>query len=696
MARIRYIPNRVIDTNGISDGSAIGVYQTGTLTPVSIYADAAFTVPLSNPYTVNAGAAVPEIFADSDPSDLRVRVVADGGAVISDDDPFDPVANATDLKAYTDQRRSVADEASLSDAVALGVPVLFNAGTRTIQATEALVAGTQLYGDGETLTETTVQATGALPSVYGFTVVSDTALSDQSIILDKNGQTWAAGVGFASAASNIRLSRVKFTSAGAADGAYALFISNAAVSDVMADSLLFDGIALPQIKDNADTSVQTRWSFPNYRATGCVDGFNINTPAGEWSHGYIDGWVDGSTQFGYAFAGPGCFGWRGTLAGADNDYEMVHIEDAASRMHFHVIGERNNLEPGTPGSPSSAVGAVSILGGSNAIDLSLDLDLTQNIGGSPVGVAIQAGSARVSDGLIVDPFNIKVGGFVKGGNGRSAVIAIEARDRIVLDNLSVESETGDVMDPCLSIPGSNVTGTLAIKTPGVIIEANDNTPMTGLDRLILSDVTSDFTDWADGTTTDRTAVQVAQLLKLTRAFTADVSATWQPIMPVFRDCRVRAAWKFQENGAANGALVMCDEFIIESGALVPRPVVVRAGGTSDPVPGHAAPVTPTGDTTNGWAILTNLSAVTGILPGHNVSGTGIASGTKVVAVLSGTSIAIDKAATATGAGVTLTIRTPPTSDLCWRVNSGMLECHIYNGSTANGTLSLVMLGLMTA
>lgn len=101
MARYRYIPNRVIDTNGISDGASIGVYQTGTMTPVSIYSDDTLTTPLTNPYVVPSGAAVPTIYFVGSPADVRVRVVSDGGSVISDDDPYDPVLNTTDLSSAT-------------------------------------------------------------------------------------------------------------------------------------------------------------------------------------------------------------------------------------------------------------------------------------------------------------------------------------------------------------------------------------------------------------------------------------------------------------------------------------------------------------------------------------------------------------------------------------------------------------------
>jgi hypothetical protein len=53
--RIVYIPNRVIDANGIADGASLYVYQSGTSTPVSLYSDINLTVPVSNPYVVAAG-----------------------------------------------------------------------------------------------------------------------------------------------------------------------------------------------------------------------------------------------------------------------------------------------------------------------------------------------------------------------------------------------------------------------------------------------------------------------------------------------------------------------------------------------------------------------------------------------------------------------------------------------------------------
>lgn len=96
--RITYIPNRVIDTNGISDGAVIDVFETGTTTRVSIYSDEALTTPISNPYTVPSGAAVPKMY-HGEVSDVRVRVTQDNGTVISDDDPYVTFVADADLSS---------------------------------------------------------------------------------------------------------------------------------------------------------------------------------------------------------------------------------------------------------------------------------------------------------------------------------------------------------------------------------------------------------------------------------------------------------------------------------------------------------------------------------------------------------------------------------------------------------------------
>ncbi|MCR4297255.1 MAG: right-handed parallel beta-helix repeat-containing protein [Gallionella sp.] len=95
MARFTYIPNRVIDSNGISDGANIYFYQVGTTTPVSIFSDAALTTPASNPYPVAVGAIVPALYYAE--TDIRVKIIDDGGNTVSDDDPYERPITQTEL-----------------------------------------------------------------------------------------------------------------------------------------------------------------------------------------------------------------------------------------------------------------------------------------------------------------------------------------------------------------------------------------------------------------------------------------------------------------------------------------------------------------------------------------------------------------------------------------------------------------------
>lgn len=107
MARITYIPNRVIDTNGIADGAALYVYQEGTTIPVSLFLDSDFATATTNPYVVTTGALVPALYTNYEGA-IRLRVVADDGSVPLDEDPYNVLATASDI-ANTQHILSVFD-----------------------------------------------------------------------------------------------------------------------------------------------------------------------------------------------------------------------------------------------------------------------------------------------------------------------------------------------------------------------------------------------------------------------------------------------------------------------------------------------------------------------------------------------------------------------------------------------------------
>ena len=87
--RFNYIPNRVIDTNGISDGASIFFYAPGTTTKINVYSDSSLATAIANPVVVPAGSAVPAVYYAE--TSVRVRVVNTAGATVSDDDPYTPL-----------------------------------------------------------------------------------------------------------------------------------------------------------------------------------------------------------------------------------------------------------------------------------------------------------------------------------------------------------------------------------------------------------------------------------------------------------------------------------------------------------------------------------------------------------------------------------------------------------------------------
>src|SRR6478736_4804709 len=85
-----YVPNRVIDSNGIADGSELAFYHTGTLTFAAIYSDSDLNTPLANPVVVPQGAEVPDIWLDPAITYRRVVTYSDGST--TDTDPWEGLA----------------------------------------------------------------------------------------------------------------------------------------------------------------------------------------------------------------------------------------------------------------------------------------------------------------------------------------------------------------------------------------------------------------------------------------------------------------------------------------------------------------------------------------------------------------------------------------------------------------------------
>ena len=91
MTRLAYIPNRIIDHNGIADGATVHVYLSGTTTHVNLYSDAEMTVPMANPFTVAAGAVFPTVYYDSS-VDIKLTIVSALDDSIEEYDPYNPLS----------------------------------------------------------------------------------------------------------------------------------------------------------------------------------------------------------------------------------------------------------------------------------------------------------------------------------------------------------------------------------------------------------------------------------------------------------------------------------------------------------------------------------------------------------------------------------------------------------------------------
>lgn len=119
-----FTPDRVIDSNGISDGASIYFYATGTTTLQTIYSDESLETPLTNPVVVAAGAAVPSIYLTNTIL-YRVRIVENDGVVVSDKDPYLGI----DQSAVAGLDDALALKPNTSEFISLASPVLISEAT---------------------------------------------------------------------------------------------------------------------------------------------------------------------------------------------------------------------------------------------------------------------------------------------------------------------------------------------------------------------------------------------------------------------------------------------------------------------------------------------------------------------------------------------------------------------------------------
>lgn len=156
---------RLIDSNGIADGGSIAFYTTGTLTPATIYSDAALTTPRANPVVVAAGAAVPDIYLDDAVTYRRIITYPDGST--DDADPYSaPWATRAELENIT------GGGVSLPPTTSPSTGVITKGGSRFIHD----------YNDGSTVGNTIGQNTfvGVLAGNFTLSGVANTCVGASS------------------------------------------------------------------------------------------------------------------------------------------------------------------------------------------------------------------------------------------------------------------------------------------------------------------------------------------------------------------------------------------------------------------------------------------------------------------------------------------------------------------------------------
>lgn len=78
----------VINTRGVLEpGALLDVFQSGTTTRVSVFADADLSAPLTNPVVADAAGVFPTVYFDNSAA-VRVRVRQANGSVLGDADPY--------------------------------------------------------------------------------------------------------------------------------------------------------------------------------------------------------------------------------------------------------------------------------------------------------------------------------------------------------------------------------------------------------------------------------------------------------------------------------------------------------------------------------------------------------------------------------------------------------------------------------
>jgi len=435
----------------------------------------------------------------------------------------------------------------IANALLVGQPVYFPAGTYLCNSSKTPIAGQKLYGDGMGKTIIKFKNTGAI--LAGFSVaVSNLTFSDLTIQVDVNGQTSCSAVTLSDVVDNLNFERVAFLGTTVKLNNWGVCVSNCTLTGFYMKRCRFELLDLPWFKANSDNSSQLRMGFTDCYATNCTDVFELNNglSAGTMADITISGChFDSIVQFaiGAALAG------RISIIGnhfTNCSIDAVHIEAAS----YDITIQGNTFQKcNTTAGPG--FGAVYIITGSTNITVSGNtFDLTQNVGGIPQGVYVAPGGGAAPSNIVItgNIFKCKAGAnyAIVAANLITAVSGVATTGGVIIsDNYFVNVSSASKATSFINAPNSVISGSNnAFFNPSVLLTIDDNT----YGSIETCKISGDVTTFAflSGNSAGQTGV-CFNGFSITRAFTSLVAATPQIMFPQGSIFDLTVGVKFTQN-----------------------------------------------------------------------------------------------------------------------------------------------------
>jgi hypothetical protein len=172
--------NRAFNSNGFPEsGAVLKFYVTGTLTPLSVYTDAALTVSAGASVTANGAGRFDPLYAD-ETVPYRLRVLDAAGAELDDIDPI-YFGASTDASTSATNAANSASAASTS-ATNAAISATAASGSATSASGSATAASTSATNAANSATAAATSATDAATSATGASSSASTATAAASAI----------------------------------------------------------------------------------------------------------------------------------------------------------------------------------------------------------------------------------------------------------------------------------------------------------------------------------------------------------------------------------------------------------------------------------------------------------------------------------------------------------------------------------